>query len=324
MKKKILFALAASLVFLSFLSRIIEWDNFEKIFSRVDSTQFFIGFVFLVLANLVRTIRFRVMDEHGHSLGRWWFMNQNYNLMTATLPGGVGEVATAWILKRYCSFPFLHAVRILFITRIMDLLFFSLLMLLAVLQLGHTILFYEAAITVAVALMGVSGLALIPPLERLVLRFIYRCLPGNSGLVGKIREKLQSLVRASSTLHYLKNLAGALGLSALVIVAAALSAHYVLLSLGTGFSWQQSFYCFTIYALFQLVPIQGIAGIGTQAAWWALSLRVAGYNGTDYGEMGFFLHGSFYLFIAIMALTGITGWFGGFRFHTKEVDAKVD
>ena len=126
MKKKILLALLASIIFLVLLSRIIEWSNFKKIFVRTEFTVFFVGFIYLLMANLARSIRFRVMDEHGHNLGRWWFLNQNYNLMTATLPGGVGEMATAWILKRYCTFPFFHAVRILFITRIMDLLFFSL------------------------------------------------------------------------------------------------------------------------------------------------------------------------------------------------------
>ena len=161
--------------------------------------------------------------------------------------------------------------------------------------------------------MSISALALIPSMERFVLRTTGRWLPGHSDLVDKIKDKLQSLIQVSSKPHYAKKLFVALGLSALVITGAAFSTHYVLLSLGTGFTWQQSFYCFSIYALFQLVPVQGLAGIGTQAAWWALALRAAAYNGTDYGEMGFFLHGSFYLFIVLMALTGIAGWLGGFR-----------
>jgi hypothetical protein len=53
------------------------------------------------------------------------------------------------------------------------------------------------------------------------------------------------------------------------------------------------------------VPVQGIAGIGTQPAWWALALNAAGYRSPDVIAFGIVLHGTFYVFIGAIGLSAL-------------------
>ena len=96
--------------------------------------------------------------------------------------------------------------------------------------------------------------------------------------------------------------------SVLMMIVAVISIYFTLRSFGVDFSLLQSVYCFGIYAVFQIVPVQGIAGIGTQAAWWSLALTAAGYQATDTIAIGFVLHGIFYLFIALNCIPSMIVW----------------
>jgi hypothetical protein len=87
--------------------------------------------------------------------------------------------------------------------------------------------------------------------------------------------------------------------------------HLILRSFGIDFTLSQSAYCFGVYAIFQIVPVQGIAGIGTQAAWFALALNAAGYRADDAIALGFVLHGTFYVFISSLGLFSLFVWFKG-------------
>ena len=87
--------------------------------------------------------------------------------------------------------------------------------------------------------------------------------------------------------------------------------HLVLQAFGIEFTLIQSAYCYGVYAIFQVVPVQGIAGIGTQAAWWAIALKAAGYHSSDVIALGFILYGIFYLFIAVMGIFSFLFWLIG-------------
>ena len=104
---------------------------------------------------------------------------------------------------------------------------------------------------------------------------------------------------------------GILSQSVLMWIGAIVLMHLVLRSFGIDFTFIQSAYCFGVYAIFQIVPVQGIAGIGTQAAWFALALNVAGYEAGDSVALGFVLHGTFYLFIASLGISSGLVWFRG-------------
>jgi hypothetical protein len=96
--------------------------------------------------------------------------------------------------------------------------------------------------------------------------------------------------------------------SVIMMLVVMISVHLLLRSFGVDFTSIQSFYCFGVYAAFQTVPIQGIAGVGTQAAWWTIALNAAGYQGIEGIAIGFMLYGTFYFFVAFMGLSSLLLW----------------
>lgn len=309
MIKKITLSVLISIFVIVILSMFMEFDSIRGILQRMCLGELVVGFLFIILANIVRSMRFSTLEGGNNDLKKWLVVNQIYNLMTATFPGGIGELSTAWILKKISSFPFLVSVRMFFVTRVMDLLIFSIIMIVSVLCLRQHVNHFNLSLLVSVSFFVISIMSLTPSLERMFLIFSRSLVSGESKFTIKINDSIQSLIDVSNQDQYPKKLATSLIQSFFVVTGAALSTHFVIHSLGIVFLWQQSFYCFAIYALFQLVPIQGFAGIGTQAAWWAFALYSAGYQGSDSLEIGIVLHAVFYLFIAIMAFFACFIWF---------------
>ena len=293
--------------FMAFLFLKVDWKHFSSIWDRLDMKYLLISFGVVISANLVRTFRFFRLDHTGKKLSYWWIVNQFYNFMTATLPGGAGEAATAYFLKRFSFFDMLGAFRILILTRLMDLAALSALLLVASSGVSGVTPYRNAAIWISGALCIISTITLIPASERLILRLMQK-IPGQSALRNRVCGKLDELLRISEEQHSNNSFGIMLFQSALIMLAVALSVHLLLRSLGVDFTLVQSFYCFGIYAVFQIVPIQGIAGIGTQAAWWSLALKIAGYDASDVIALGIILHGIFYLFIVFLGVPSVPIW----------------
>ena len=293
--------------FMAFLLWRVDWEHFSLIAGRLDIKGLLIAFGVFILANLVRTHRFYLLDHTGEKPTRWWIINQFYNFITATLPGGAGEAATVYVLKRFSMFNILSAMRILFLTRLMDLAALSGLFCFAAVQMNAYTPYRKTAIMLSGILSVLSMIALVPAIERLILRMM-RKLPGRMAIIQRVSGKLDELARIAEGYRKGNYLGVALLQSALIMAGSAVSVHLLLRAIGVDFTLVQSFYCFGVYAFFQIVPVQGIAGIGTQAAWWSLALNAAGYQGPDAIAIGFVMHGAYYLFITVLGFPSILIW----------------
>lgn len=305
-QRKVLFSLLVAAVFLIPLLRAVELPDLLKNLDRIDLRGLGIAFLVLAAANVVRSFRFERLDNGRLGLSRWWIINGLYNVITATFPGGVGEAVTAFAMKKTFQHEFLVSIRILMLCRVMDLGAISLVLLVAALMRGSA--GGDVAPGAAFFFLSLSVVLLVPASERFIVSAVRRFLPGKGRFAGSLRSELESLSSAVEEKRDVAPYAAALVCSLLVIVCSAISVHEVLRAVGIDFTWVQSFYCFGVYALFQLIPLQGFAGIGTQAAWWMLALNAAGYESSDAATMGLILHGTFYLFIAALALLSILYW----------------
>jgi hypothetical protein len=265
------------------------------------------AFCIFSLGNLVRSFRFVQLDHTDKKLTHWWNTNALYNLMTATLPGGAGEAATAYVLKRFSLFNMLGAFRILLVSRIMDVCSLSLLFFLAAVQMGSSTPYREAAICLTGILFLISFIALIPASELFFIKLLQR-LPGERAFIEKVSNKLNELRKLVKERQSVGFYSLTMTQSTIAIIGGVVTLNLLLRSFGIDFTPVQSIYCYGVYAVFQIVPFQGIAGIGTQAAWWALALNAVDYNAPDAIAMGFMLYGSFYVFIAILGLLTILVW----------------
>jgi len=308
MTKKLLWAVFLSLLFMALLLYGVDWTHFSSIVDRVKINVLLVAFGVLLLANIFRSWRFYTLDHlKKNKLTSWLIINKLYNWLTATLPGGAGEVATVYVIKRYSFFNMLSAFRILLLSRVMDLTAISALLLFAAIQVKGDGYYHETVLWITVILLFISIASVLPASERFILKLM-RKLPGQSRLMKSLREKINELSVISEE-HRGRNILGiTLIQSALVIIAVAVSLHLILISCDTGFTLMQSFYCYTVYAVLQIIPIQGIAGIGTQPARWVVALNLTGYKANDIVALSILLHGIFYVFISIMGLSALLIW----------------
>jgi hypothetical protein len=318
-KKNLLLAILFSFAFMFFLLMRVDWQQFLLIAGRLDVKDLTIACSVFIFGNFIRAVRFNKLDHTDKKLIHWWNVNSFYNLITATLPGGAGEAATAYVLKRFSMLDLLGAFRILFLSRLLDLFAISVIFFFAAVQMSNLTPYREAAIFLAGILFLISLIALIPASEQFVMKLLQK-LTGQRALIKRMCEKLSELIKISEEQRTNKSFRITLFQSVLMIIGAVMSTHYVLHSFGIDFTVVQSIYCFGIYAVFQIVPVQGIAGIGTQAAWWTLALKTAGYNAPDVFALGILLHGTFYVFIVILSLSALLIWLVSRKSDLNNID----
>jgi uncharacterized protein (TIRG00374 family) len=309
-KKRLLYAILFSIGFTVLLLLRVDWNHFSLIAGRLDIRELIAAYGVFLLGNLVRTFRFYKLDHMNKKLTHWWYISAFYNFITATLPGGSGEAATAYVLKRFSKFNILGALRILLLSRLLDMFALSALFFITSIMMRSGTSYREAAIWLSGVLFLISSVTLLRSSEQLVIRILQK-LPGHSTLMKRVSEKLSELIKISEEQRSNNSLGITLFQSVLMWIGAIVLLHLVLRSFGIDFTLIQSAYCFGVYAIFQIIPIQGIAGIGTQAAWFALALNAAGYQTADAIALGFVLHGTFYLFIASMGIFSALFWLKG-------------
>lgn len=306
-KKRLFWAILFSSGFMAFLLMRLDWKHFSLIAEKLDIKDLIIAYIVFLMGNLIRAFRFYGLDNMDNKLKDWWNINAFYNFITSTLPGGAGEAATAYVLKRFSKLDILGAFRILLISRLLDIFTISALFFISAILIRNVTAYRETALWISGGLFLFSLFALTPASEQFVVKLLKR-LPGNRALIKKVCEKLSELLEISEAQRGNNSYTITLLQSLLMMIAGIISIHLVLRAFGVDFTLVQSFYCYGIYAVFQVVPVQGIAGIGTQAAWWALALHAAGYQSQDSIAMGFVLYGTFYLFISFMGLFSILVW----------------
>lgn len=306
-KKKLLWATSLSVVIMGILLFKVDFDQFSAISNRINIRDLLLAFLFLFLAHFVRARRFQTLDHIGNKLSYWWIMNQVYNVITFTLPGGPGEAAAAYVLKKFSKFSILSAFRIFLLTRFMELSGLAVLLLLTALLIDTTALYRTVALWSSGVVLISSIIVTHPKCERFIMRLLQK-IPIKGRLMNRAYEKLEDLAKISEECFSGAVFGVAMLQSVLVISGIALSTHFMLQALGTGFTLIQSLYCVGIYGLFQVVPVHGVAGIGTQTTWWSLALTVAGYQASEAIAMGIILHGALYVLNALLGFLAVLYW----------------
>jgi uncharacterized protein (TIRG00374 family) len=300
-KKRLLWAILFSIGFTVFLLLRIDWNHFSVIAGRLDIKYLIAAYCMFLFGNLIRTFRFIQLDHTDKKLSHWWNINAFYNFITSTLPGGTGEAATAYVLKRFSKFNILGALRILLLSRLMDMFALSALFFIAAIMMHSDTSYREAAIWLSGTLFLISSITLLRSCEQFVMRLLQK-LSGHSTLIKRVCEKLSELLIISEEQRSNNSYTIVLFQSVMMMIAGITSIHLALRAFGVDFTFIQSLYCYGIYAVFQIIPVQGIAGLGTQAAWWALALNAAGYKSSDVIAMGFVLYGIFYFIVTVIGL----------------------
>ena len=302
MKWRLLGAVVVTLLFVYYLLPNINGNLLLAKFKEISLPYLVLGFTSLLMANVIRSVRFRTMAVYGGSFTQWWHINQTYNVLTTLLPGGGGEVATAYLMKVTSDSRETLAlgIRTLIFNRLMDLFFYSALLFATANLLLDVSEYAPLAIGAGLIFLVIAWLALTPAVEKRTLDLVDKYLAQKFTILTRFRVQLTQLINISDVQHNQGKIKLALVQSFLLVLAAASSVYFTMLSLEMEITWYQGFYCMGLFALFQLIPIQGLAGIGTQAAWWTYAITAAGYRGSEVITLGIMLYAIFLSFVVIM------------------------
>ncbi|HEX2677732.1 MAG TPA: lysylphosphatidylglycerol synthase domain-containing protein, partial [Polyangiales bacterium] len=163
--------LVAALVTLVFAALVARETSAAEIAARLRALSlatYLWALLALALAGVPRALRLQRLLPGKLSLADAYAFNQVYNVVTATIPSGLGEAASAWLMRRALAVPLHLGLVALVVTRVLDLMVLLGLFLLVV--LGGLVPLGDGSGTVIAAaaalLTGLAGVAVLHALAR--------------------------------------------------------------------------------------------------------------------------------------------------------------
>lgn len=312
--------LGATLVALAFAALLARDTGLGEIAQRaraLSAATLAAAACWLAAAGFLRALRMRVLLPRAIGVGQAYAFHQLYNVVTALVPTGLGEAASAWLLRRSLRVPLHHGLVALLVGRLLDLFVLLVLFLLVVLGGGATlvtggdVLLPGAAIVAAgLVVLGVTHVVTGGRLAGLLERWAL-AVHAQGAARTLLRRALGIAAESLRLLPHGGSLAALVGLTAVMQLVSLGALHALVNGAAVPLTYAQSVVCFVVYVLLRMLPVQGIGGIGTTAAWWALALRALGVAHDESVTVGAVLYVAFTVLLVVLCLTGLPFLRGG-------------
>ena len=300
-RRRWLIAVLVTLVFAALVGRQTSTAEIARRIATMPPTALLWALLALAVAGVPRALRLRMLLPGKLALSDAYAFNQAYNVITATIPSGLGEAASAWLMRRALAVPLHLGLVALLVTRVLDLIVLLGLFLLVVacglVPLGDG---GGAVIGAAAALLaGLTAVALLHVAGRdhvaARLESFARQITPDAALRRGVRRVLGLGAEALRMMPDGKRGLVLLALTTVMQVLALLALLALLDGAGLRFDLAATLACFVIYVLLRMLPLQGIAGIGTTAAWWAIALTMLAVPAQEAATVGAVLYVAFYV-----------------------------
>lgn len=306
--------LAATLVAVAFAALLARDTGFAEIAQRLralSAATLAAAAFWLAAAGFLRALRMRMLLPRAIGVGQAYAFHQVYNVVTALVPTGIGEAASAWLLRRSLRVPLHHGLVALLVGRLLDLFVLLALFLVVVLAGGATLatgadvlLPGAAAVSAALVALGVAHVATGGRLAALLERWATEV-----HAQGRARTQLRrALGVGAESLRLLPHggrLVPLVGLTAVMQLVSLGALHALANGAAVPLTYAQALVCFVVYVLLRMLPLQGIGGIGTTAAWWTLALRALGVAHDESVTVGAVLYVAFTVLLVVLCLTAL-------------------
>jgi uncharacterized membrane protein YbhN (UPF0104 family) len=215
----------------------------------------------------MRGLRFRQLLKDDQSWSTTIGLGWLYSAACSVLPGGFGEVSMP-LLYRNAPGGYAHATAAMAVARVQDLL--SWLVILGIAGFTVSALpqtsYYLLGASLLVTVLG-ALLVFIAPFRRTVFRLLAPVpWPKLHAFLAQIDERLHGMV------YNVPSWVSTFGLRLLSI----LSYYFALQAFGAPVTFAEASVGGALAALLLVLPVQGVAGIGTVEVWWIMILRLFG------------------------------------------------
>lgn len=304
-------AAIATVLFAAVLARATSTAEIARRLQAIPLAALLWALAALAMAGVPRALRLGMLLPGKLTLGEAYAFNQVYNAMTATIPSGLGEAASAWLMRRSLAVPLHLGLVALLVARFLDLIVLLALFLLVVVcglvplgDGGRAVVSAAAALLgslIAVAVVYVVGRGRVTSWMESAARAITSDAPLRRGA----RRVLSLAAEASRLIPDGRCALLLLGLTAVMQVLALFALLALLDGAGVRFNLAATLACFVIYVLLRMLPLQGIAGIGTTAAWWAIALSILGVPAHEAATVGAVLYVAFYMVMLLLCVLSL-------------------
>ncbi len=251
-----LFALIGILISLSFIFLLIKWKIFPELLKvlRVRSNFFYLSFaiVFYLFTYFFRALRFKIFFSHL-PVSNLFYVVVFHTFFNNFLPFRIGEASFPVLLKKFFSERVLKSSVFLIVIRMSDFLvlfFFFLFSLLFVYLPSKMVLFKKSFyyfLLVLTCAMAVIFIILIFKKRIFWIEKYYTVLLKE---ISVNRRQIVGLIVCTTVIWFFK----------------FLMFYFVFKSIGLGFGFFQSLFISAFGELSSVLPVSGIAGIGTYEA----------------------------------------------------------
>jgi len=276
-------------------------------------------FLWLVLGGLLRAERLRILLTSRPPLGKLYALTQLDKLVGAALPGGLSEAVSAWAMRSVLNTPIHLGLMALLVGRVFDVF---VLLSLALFVVGSGLVALEAyssllqgsAIVLLSAIVALGYVHLRSPrlLATLLNRFAaMQRSPSRTGNV--LRRALELVSEAIDRLPSDRRIVPIIALTLGMHFTNVQAVRILLAGEGLDFGFPAGIAIFVTFVLLRMLPVQGLGGIGTTAAWWAIALAALGVPAQQAIVVGTVLFIAFYVLLSCLCLTALPFFWLGRR-----------
>ena len=305
-------ALALTVLLLAILLSQTDLSAVVSGFVRFSPTAAAGGLIGWAVVNWLRAMRFRVLVHSRHvPLGRMFSIVNVQNLLAGVTPGRAGELSYVVLLRQDVRVPAVEGLAGFLVARVFDFVAVFGVAVVALLVVRHRLPPGSGrVVATAGALFGLSivllaQLAWISEKGVGVIAAVLRATGADRWVLARRFAALSADVHAQIVKVRAAGDAGWLWLltAGIWITSYAVSWLWIV-GLGLPISFGQAIFVAAVAGLAGSLPVQGLAGLGTTEAGWAIPLVLMGVKRADAIAAGFCFHALAAAYLAILGGAG--------------------
>jgi glycosyltransferase 2 family protein len=299
----IVFSVYLIWVFIEYLN--YDFTQFPNILSRVPTYIFILIFTVNIFANLIRSVRYKILLQSEVSLGQMFGIINSWQFYNSLLPYRTGELSYIYLLKKKEDITISESTASLFISRIFDLVVFifccsiTLWLTSAGIKSSMNDIYIASTILFVIAGIGVFLLFKISMVFKIVILLFHKSRLVKFKLIEKLVSFLENIMHSLKLLSSPGKLASVFLITVLLTLLINVNTYIVIRYFGVNLNFFEVFVASSFTFLTIFLPIQGIANIGTYEGSFIIGLTLFGIDRTTGLSAAFALHIIFYLMLVI-------------------------
>lgn len=309
MRKHLRFALSVliSTAILLFLFRFAKPVQVMQTIAETDFRYLLLGYLFYILGLMARTLRFRVLLKNSLGSRELFPIVMIYNFMMNLIPMKLGELSYVFLLKKMRK-GYRQGLSTLIMSRALD--FAVILSTLLVAVLVQKSLFRNLVPLLSVSLVFIVCstllIVLFPEFFAGLFSRICKAMKPGKGLAS-LTERITGFILHFREFRSPEILILSFALSVLISILSFLSTYFIVLSIGFPVPFWTLVIVISSTFLSSIIPVNGIAGLGTIEGIWVAVLSNFGYGVETSVVLSL---GTHLLQLFLISMLGLAGFFG--------------